>query len=105
VIGSKGMAEGDFVRNYFRVHDARTSQKLVDRTYEITELSAHYGADEQMASDIGKHLTEGAPLPVSVVDALAAGLTAIKIDEARASRAVLDLSESWRRFDEALMGA
>ncbi|MGJ4854633.1 Gfo/Idh/MocA family protein [Labrys sp. La1] len=104
VIGSKGMAEGDFVRNYFRVHDARTSEKLVDKTYEMTELSAHYGADEQMAADIGKHLIEGAPLPVSVVDALAAGLTAIKMDEARASRAVLDLTDSWRRFDEALTG-
>ncbi|QEN87528.1 Gfo/Idh/MocA family oxidoreductase [Labrys sp. KNU-23] len=105
VIGSKGMAEGDFVRNYFRVHDARTSQKLIDKTYEMTELSAHYGADEQMAADIGKHLIDGAPLPVSVVDALAAGLTAIKMDEARASRAVLDLTDSWRRFDEALTGA
>ncbi|OCC02949.1 oxidoreductase [Labrys sp. WJW] len=104
VIGSKGMAEGDFVRNYFRVHDARTSQKLVDKTYEVSELSAHYGADEQMAADIGKHLIDGAPLPVSVVDALAAGLTAIKMDEARASRAVLDLTDAWRRFDEALTG-
>ncbi|MFC2251327.1 Gfo/Idh/MocA family protein [Labrys portucalensis] len=104
VIGSKGMAEGDFVRNYFRVHDARTSQKLIDKSYEVTELSAHYGADEQMAADIGKHLIDGAPLPVSVVDALAAGLTAIKMDEARASRAVLDLTDSWRRFDEALTG-
>lgn len=102
VIGSKGMAEGDFVRNYFRVHDARTSQKLIDKSYEMTGLSAHYGADEQMAADIGKHLLDGAPLPVSVVDALAAGLTAIKMDEARASRAVLDLTDSWRRFDEAL---
>ncbi|WP_448951354.1 Gfo/Idh/MocA family protein [Labrys neptuniae] len=104
VIGSKGMAEGDFVRNYYRVHDARTSNKLIDKSYEVSALSAHYGADEQMAADIGKHLIEGAPLPVSVVDALAAGLTAIKIDEARASRAVLDLTDSWRRFDEALTG-
>lgn len=104
VIGSKGMAEGDFVRNYFRVHDARTSVKLIDKTYEVSELSAHYGADEQMAADIGKHLIDGAPLPVSVVDALAAGLTAIKMDEARASRAVLDLADNWRRFDEALTG-
>ncbi|CAM5763398.1 oxidoreductase [Labrys miyagiensis] len=104
VIGSKGMAEGDFVRNYFRVHDARTSQKLVDKSYEVTELSAHYGADEQMAADIGRHLTEGMPLPVSVVDALAAGLTAIKIDEARDARAVLDLTDTWKHFDDALAG-
>ena len=48
VIGAKGMAEGDFVRNYFRVTDARTSDRLIDKTYTGIENSAHYGADEQM---------------------------------------------------------
>ena len=101
---------GMFLRGFFK-HPVMvgsvmpSTQKLIDKSYEVTELSAHYGADEQMAADIGKHLIDGAPLPVSVVDALAAGLTAIKMDEARASRAVLDLTDSWRRFDEALTGA
>jgi hypothetical protein len=39
-----------------------------------------------------------------VVDALEAGLTAIKIDEARRSRTVVDLTESWKRFDQGLRG-
>lgn len=104
VIGSKGTAEGDFVRNYFRLTDARTSDRLIEKTYTGTELSAHYGADEKMVTDIAAHLERGAPLPVSVIDALEAGLTAIKIDEARKKRAVVDLTETWKRFDEALAG-
>lgn len=104
VIGSKGTAEGDFVRNYFRLTDARTADRLVEKTYAVTELSAHYGADEKMVTDIAAHLERGAPLPVSVIDALEAGLTAIKIDEARKKRAVIDLAETWKRFDDALAG-
>ena len=87
MIGSP-MAEGDFVRNYFRVTDARTGDRLVDKTYSGIENSAHYGADEQMVERVAAHMLRGAPLPVSVVDALEAGLTAIKIDEARRSRTV-----------------
>jgi predicted dehydrogenase len=104
IVGAKGMAEGDFVRNYFRLTDARTGDRLVEKSYTGTEMSAHYGADEQMVQDVAAHVTTGAPLPVSVLDALEAGLTAIKIDEARRSRSVVDLTESWARFDAALQG-
>lgn len=104
VIGAKGMAEGDFIRNYFRVHDARTRGKLIDTTFEMTELSDHYGADEQMARDIATHMVDGHPLPVSVVDALEAGLLAIAIDEARRTRKVVDMAPIWRNFDAALAG-
>jgi predicted dehydrogenase len=104
VMGAKGMAEGDFVRNFFRVHDARTAQKLIDTSYTGSDLSVHYGADEQMAHDIVKHMTEGAPLPVSVVDALEAGLLAITMDEARRTRSVIDMAPIWHRFDLALSG-
>ena len=57
-----------------------------------------------MVKDIVDHLLHNQPLPVSVIDALEAGLTAIKIDEARRSGSLLDLTESWRRFDAALNG-
>jgi predicted dehydrogenase len=99
VIGTRGMAEGDFVRNYFRLHDARTGERLADRRYAIREDSMHYGADEQMIADIFAHLRTGVPLPVSILDGLEAGLTAIRIDEARATRAVLDLRPMWERVD------
>ena len=104
VMGAKGMAEGDFVRNFFRVHDARTSQKLIDTVYSGSELSVHYGADEQMARDIALHLVDAVPLPVSVVDALEAGLLALTMDDARRSRSVIDMTPIWQRFDAALSG-
>jgi predicted dehydrogenase len=104
VMGAKGQAEGDFVRNYFKVTDARTSQRLIDKVYQGSDLSVHYGADEQMAHDVLKHVTGGAPLPVSVVDALEAGLLAITMDEARKSHQVIDMTPIWARFDTALAG-
>ncbi|NGP17143.1 Gfo/Idh/MocA family protein [Devosia aurantiaca] len=102
VIGAKGMAEGDFVRNYFKVTDSRTSERLADKTYTGSEISVHYGADEQMAEDILKHMLEGMPLPVSVVDALEAGLLALSMDEAMNSKSVVDMTPIWQRFDAAL---
>lgn len=102
VIGAQGMAEGDFVRNYFRVHDARTGNRLMDKTYSSSGLSQHYGADEQMAQDIAAHMHEGKNLPVSVTDALEAGLTAISIDEARRTKSVVDMRPIWKAFDAAL---
>jgi len=102
VIGAKGMAEGDFIRNYFRVTDSRTANRLEDKTYKTSDLSQHYGADEQMAADILTHMVEGAALPVSVTDALEAGLLALSMDEAMRSKSVVDMAPIWRRFDQAL---
>lgn len=102
VLGAKGMAEGDFVRNFLRVHDSRTSALLVDKHYAVSGLSAHYGADEQMARDIISYLTTGNSLPVSVLDALEAGLLALTMDEARRTRTVVNMDPLWDRFDSAL---
>jgi len=104
VVGAKGMAEGDFVRNFFRVHDARTGEKLTDRAYSGSNLSQHYGADEQMARDIAAHMTGGAALPVSVHDALEAGLLAMSIDAARRSGTVVDMGPVWADYDRARAG-
>ncbi len=102
VMGTDGMAEGDFVRNYFRVHNARTGDREVDTAYDGNAYDGHYGADALMAEEIVKHIKQGTPLKVSVVDALEAGLTAIKIDEARKSRTVVDMTDSWKNFDASL---
>jgi len=99
VIGSKGMAEGDFIRNFFKLTDAKSSETLEDKSYQGSDLSVHYGADEQMIADIFAHIREGVSLPVSILDGLTAGLTAIKLDEARQSRQVIDLTSMWARFD------
>jgi predicted dehydrogenase len=102
IIGSHGMAEGDFVRNFLRIHETPSGALLVERScYERTELGMHYGGEERMVADILRYIRNEGPLPVSVHDALEAGLTAMKIDEARRTRSVIDLAETWRRFDEA----
>ena len=102
VMGAKGMAEGDFIRNFLHVTDSRTSERLVDNVYKTSGLSQHYGADEQMAADILEHMIEGVPLPVSVVDALEAGLLALTMDQAMRTRSVIDMTPIWRQFDTAL---
>ncbi|MCV6604028.1 MAG: hypothetical protein OIF34_01895, partial [Porticoccaceae bacterium] len=99
-VGTRGMAEGDFVRNFYQVHDAVTSEKIIDKTYQHDDsISKHYGAEEQMAADWIGHFRDGAPLPVSILDALEAGLTAIKLDESRETGGVIDMTETWQRFD------
>ncbi|WP_332700818.1 Gfo/Idh/MocA family protein [Devosia sp.] len=102
VMGARGMAEGDFIRNFLRVTDSRSSDRLVDTTYKTSTLSQHYGADEQMAEDILKHMLEGVPLPVSVTDALEAGLLALTMDQAMRTRSVIDMTPIWQQFDAAL---
>ena len=102
VMGAKGMAEGDFIRNFLRVTDSRTSDRLVDTTYKLSELSQHYGADEQMAEDILKHVLDGEPLPVSIIDALEAGLLALTMDQEMRTRTVIDMTPIWQEFDTAL---
>ncbi|WP_018632209.1 Gfo/Idh/MocA family protein [Neomegalonema perideroedes] len=105
VIGRKGMAEGDFIRNYFQTTDAETGARLSE-TREVQppgELGQHYGADEAMIRDLLAHLRgELEALPVSVIDALEAGATALAMDEARHEGRVVDLGPFWAEFDAAL---
>ena len=106
VIGSKGMAEGDFVRGFMDVHDARTNEKAIANTYKApSSLSQHYGADEQMAEDVIAFVQTGAKQPVSAIDALEAGMLALTMDEARLARKVVDLKPVWEKFDACLHGS
>ncbi|RXJ70458.1 hypothetical protein CS022_23260 [Veronia nyctiphanis] len=53
-----------------------------------------------MARDIACYLREGSEsLPVSIVDALEAGIAAMAIDQARESGEVVDLTKTWAQFD------
>ena len=106
VMGSRGMAEGDFIRGHLDAHEVLTGRKIAERRYAArTELSQHYGADEEMAADLLAHCRTGAALPVSTRDALEAGILALSMDQARATRSVVDLRPVWDRFDAALAGA
>ena len=101
VMGTHGMAEGDFVRGYLKV-TARDGRRLVDNDYTqgAAAKGAHYGADELMCIDIAKYLRGEAPgLPVSVLDAMEAGIAALGLDQARESGTVVDLTPVWAKLD------
>ncbi|OLP60941.1 oxidoreductase [Xaviernesmea oryzae] len=102
IMGTRATAEGDFVRGYLDVTEVLSNEKVIATKYEATELSQHYGADEQMAADIMEHVNGGAHLPVSTLNALEAGILALSMDEARVKKTVVDLRPIWDRFDEAL---
>lgn len=105
IFGVRGMAEGDFVRNFLRVHQAPTTKTLVDKSYAYDDgVSVHYGAEARMAVEWQRYFETGRALPVSVIDALEAGLTAIKLDESRLTGRIVELSETWERFDSYRVG-
>jgi len=100
-MGTHGMAEGDFVRGFLRV-TARDGTRLADHDYTqgTAMKGAHYGADEMMCIDIAKYLRgEADSLPVSILDAMEAGIAALALDEARVAGRVVDLSDTWARLD------
>ena len=102
VIGSKGMAEGDFVRGFLKVTRAHDRKCILDQDYSNSDgrVGAHYGADQMMVQDIVKFLRGQAEnLPVSVVDALEAGIAALALDEARTTGQVVNLGPYWEKFD------
>ncbi|GAA5622786.1 putative oxidoreductase YteT [Brucella sp. NBRC 12952] len=103
IFGTRGQAEGDFIRGYFDVHEVLNEKRTIHKEYATrTELSQHYGADEKMAEEVIAHVMNAGPLPVSPLDAMEAGILAMAMDEAREKRAVIDLRPVWDRFDAAL---
>ena len=96
------MAEGDFVRGYLRV-TSRDGSRFAEHDYTKGDKvlqSAHYGADHMMASDIIAYLRgQIGALPVSIIDALEAGVAALALDRARISGQMVDLGPVWAQFD------
>lgn len=103
VLGTHGMAEGDFVRGTLKA-TARDGSEICNHDYsqmDETHKSSHYGADHMMVDDITAFLRgEADSLPVGVVDALEAGLVAMALDEARICGGTLDISATWEEFDK-----
>ncbi|MDB6178271.1 Gfo/Idh/MocA family oxidoreductase [Paracoccus sp. Z330] len=106
VIGRDGMAEGDFIRNRFRVTGSDLGDCICDLdpvTDAATSDQGHYGADRAMARDIMAYVRgEAAALPLGCVDALEAGITAMAMDQAMAGMRVVDLAPVWAKLDMAL---
>lgn len=103
VMGTHGMAEGDFVRGNLKA-TARDGSVIAAHDYtqmDGARASAHYGADHMMVDDIAAFLRgKTDSLPVGVIDALEAGLVAMALDEARISGAMVDMTATWQAFDQ-----
>ena len=106
IIGRDGMAEGDFIRNYFHVTRSDDGSRPVDMKNVATSSTGnvgHYGADAEMAKDVMAHMRGDLPdLPLDCVDALEAGLTAMAMDDAMRQGRVVDLTPTWHALDTAL---
>jgi predicted dehydrogenase len=102
IMGTHGMAEGDFVRGFLKI-TRRDGTVFADHDYTKGDHPAtgnHYGADNLMCRDIVAFLRgETASLPVGIVDAMEAGIAALALDQARIEGRMLDLTETWARFD------
>ena len=58
IIGTKGMAEGDFVRGYLTAHNSHTGKKIFDENLGAAfqqDTKGHYGADQLMVKDINNY--------------------------------------------------
>jgi len=102
IMGTHGMAEGDFVRGYLNV-TARDGTRVAEYDYTKGDHPAngnHYGADNLMVRDIVAFLRgETDSLPVGIVDAMEAGIAALALDQARISGQMVDLTATWAQFD------
>ena len=106
VIGSRGMAEGDFGRGGLKITDARTGDCLEEHDFSypstpgLGNYPSHYGADQLMCEDIVSFLRGGlSSLPVGPKEAIAAGLVAMAIDESMKTSQIVDMTETWQKLD------
>ena len=104
IIGSKGMAEGDFVRGFLTAHDSHTGKKIFDENFGSAfqqGTKGHYGADRMMLKDLNDNLMNNSKeaLPVGVLDCMEAGLVAMKIDESRLTNKIINLKNMWDKLD------
>ncbi len=98
--GTHATLECDLASNRLRVagvHDRQPEDLPVDIGSE-----GHYGADAGMADDVTAHLFAGKPFPVSVQEALEAGLTCMAIDRASRSNRIVDCAPLWKKLDGLL---
>jgi predicted dehydrogenase len=102
IMGAKGMAEGDFVRGYLNI-TRRDGSSYARHDYtqgDAPKVGNHYGADQLMVRDILSYLDgTSSDLPVSLIDALEAGIAALALDQARSQRTIVELADIWQQFD------
>ena len=107
VMGTKGMVEGDFVRGFVKAHDS-SGNVILNEDFGAAfgkEIKGHYGADYLMLKDINDYLINSTAinLPVGIIDCMEAGLVAMKIDEARISNKIINLTDTWKKLESLII--
>lgn len=104
VIGTEGVLSVDLVGHGLTLTPLSRSRPLEQRRWRGPPGDSHGGADQAMAHDLVDALEERAAFPVTVMESLVAGLTVMAIDQAHASRSVVDCGPIWRELDAAAGG-
>jgi predicted dehydrogenase len=98
ICGTHGTLEADLVENHLLVRDVMSGESAVRERFE-GGLEGHSGADASMARDLADHMLDGKPFPVSVYDALVAGLSVMAVDRAARTGEVVDCGSWWSELD------
>ena len=99
--GTEGTLLADLARNKLMIRPALSRRKPERMEFGSLTADLHNGADQAMALDLKGALEDDAAFPVSVGEAMEAGLTVMAIDEAAASGETVDLAPLWAEFDAA----
>jgi len=104
VAGTRGTLLADLVRNKLMVRPALDRRKPERIDFATRTADNHNGADQAMAIDLLAALEGERPFPVTPRDSLEAGLTVMAMDEAAATRRMVDCAPMWASFDTAMAG-
>jgi predicted dehydrogenase len=101
VAGTDGTLIADLVRNKLMVRRVLDRGKPERIDFGGRTEDSHNGADQAMAVDLLAALEGRQTFPVSVFDAMEAGLTVMAIDAAATRRELVDCEDMWRDYDLA----
>lgn len=99
LVGDKGALVADLVSNQLWVRGAFEAEPPRFLDFGTDEASSHNGADEAMMESLLASVRHGAVFPVTVAEALEAGLAVMAIDQAMATGAVVDCTPLYAEFD------
>jgi predicted dehydrogenase len=94
IAGTRATMAVRLYRGRVEVRDVVSGERDV-HDLPVGPFDEHFGADPAMANDLARHLFDGAPFPVSSLDALIAGLTIMAIDDSAESGEVVRCAPMW----------
>jgi predicted dehydrogenase len=101
IAGMEASMDVDLRGARLQLHPARDGVAGEECRFDSGSVRDHHGADPAMARDLAAAWLENVAFPVTVQDALVAGLTAMAADTAAETGVVSDLAATWAKFDAA----